>query len=69
MSTNNPFEKLNVKHEDDDDEQGAFEKVKGKAKNAPYGIEIKKRKTRPKEKVEEGNEEGFEEVKKGPKRI
>ena len=68
MSTNNPFEKLNVKHEEEEDEQGAFEKVKGKVKNTPYGIEIKKRKTRPKEKAEEGNEEGFEEVKKGPKK-
>ena len=63
MSTSNPFEKLNIKHDDEEDEQGGFEKVKGKERNAPYGIEIKKRKVRPKEKVEEGNDEGFEEVK------
>ena len=67
MSTANPFEKLNVKH-DEEDEQGEFEKVKKKERNAPYGIEVKKRKVRPKEKVEEGNEEGFEEVKKVSKK-
>lgn len=61
MATNNPFDKLNVKRDDDDDEQGEFEQVKGKEKNVPIGIE-KKKKVRPKEKVEEGNDEGFEEV-------
>ena len=71
MSTTNPFEKLNVRHEkDDDDEQGEFEQVKGKDKNVPFGIETKKKKVRPKEKVEEdAGEEGFQEVKRGgPKR-
>ncbi len=62
MATSNPFDKLNVKREEDDDEQGEFEQVKGKEKNVPFGIEQKKKKVRPKEKVEEGNEEGFEEV-------
>ena len=62
MATSNPFDKLNVKREDDDDEQGEFEQVKGKDKSIPFGIENKKKKVRPKEKVEEGNDEGFEEV-------
>ncbi len=68
MATTNPFEKLNIKYDrDDDDEQGEFEQVKGKDKNVPFGIETKKKKVRPKEKVEEnqGGDEGFEEVKKG----
>ena len=71
MTTSNPFEKLNVRHDkDDDDEQGEFEQVKGKDKNVPFGIETKKKKVRPKEKVEEdAGDEGFQEVKKGvPKR-
>ncbi len=62
MSINNPFEKLSVKIDKEEDEQGEFEQVKKKDKNVPFGIETKKRKVRPKEKVEEG-EEGFEEVK------
>ena len=61
MATSNPFDKLNVKRDDDDDDQGEFEQVKGKEKSAPIGLE-KKKKVRPKEKVEEGNDEGFEEV-------
>ena len=70
MSISNPFEKLSVKIDKDDDEQGEFEQVKSKDKNVPFGIESKKRKVRPKEKVEEqGGEEGFEEVKhRVPKR-
>ena len=65
MSTSNPFEKLQVKHDkEDDDEQGEFEQVKAKDKNVPFGIEQKKKKVRPKEKVEEEQNEGFEEVKK-----
>ena len=43
MSTSNPFEKLNVNKEDDD-EQGEFEQVKAKDKNVPFGIEQKKKK-------------------------
>lgn len=69
MSTSNPFEKLNVKREEEDEEQ-EFHQVKGKEKNIPYGIEQKKKKVRPKEveNKEEGNEEGFEEVGKTKKR-
>jgi len=63
MSTSNPFEKLHVKHDVEEDEQGEFEKVTGKEKNVPIGIEAKKRKVRPKEKVEQEDGEGFEEVK------
>ena len=64
MSLSNPFEKLNIKRdiEEEDDDQGEFQKVKGKEKNLPVGIEKKKRKTRPKENVEANDEEGFEEV-------
>ena len=64
MSLSNPFEKLNIKREieEEDDGQGEFQKVKGKDKNLPIGIEQKKRKTRPKENVEANDEEGFEEV-------
>ena len=69
MSTSNPFDKLNVKREEEDEEQ-EFHQVKGKEKNIPYGIEQKKKKVRPKEveNKEEGNEEGFEEVGKTKKR-
>ena len=36
----NPFEKLHVKREEsDDDDQGEFQKVKGKEKNVPIGLE------------------------------
>jgi hypothetical protein len=46
MSTSNPFEKLQVKHDkEDDDEQGEFEQVKAKDKNVPFGIEQKKKST------------------------
>ena len=31
MSTNNPFEKLNIKRDPDDEENGEFEKVKAKS--------------------------------------
>ena len=59
----NPFEKLNVKRdESDDDEEGEFQKVKGKAKNVPIGLEQKKKKSRPVEKVQDEDNEGFEEV-------
>ena len=61
--SNNPFERLNVKRDaDDDDEQGEFQKVKGKEKNVPVGLEQKKKKARPVEKVEDDGEEGFTEV-------
>ena len=61
--SSNPFEKLNVKRdEEDDDDQGEFQQVKGKAKNVPIGLETKKKKIRPKEKVEDDDNEGFEEV-------
>ena len=63
MSTSNPFEKLHVRHDKEDDEQGEFEQVKAKDKNVPFGIEQKKKKVRPKEKVEDEGNEGFEEVK------
>lgn len=43
MATNNPFDKLNVKRDDDDDEQGEFEQVKGKEKNVPIGIEKRRK--------------------------
>ena len=58
MSLSNPFEKLNIKRdiEEEDDGQGEFQKVKGKDKNLPIGIEQKKRKTRPKENVEANDE-------------
>ena len=65
MSTSNPFEKLNVKREVEEEEEQEFKEVKGKEKNVPYGIEQKKKKVRPKEQEkaqEEGGEEGFEEV-------
>ena len=64
MSTSNPFDKLNVRREEEEDDQGEFEQVKGKEKNIPYGIEQKKKKIRPKEveKEKEGGDEGFEEV-------
>ena len=64
MSTSNPFDKLNVKREEEEDEEQEFHQVKGKEKNVPYGIEQKKKKVRPKEveKGEEEGEEGFEEV-------
>ena len=64
MSTSNPFDKLNVKREEEEDEQGEFQQVKGKDKNVPYGIEQKKKKVRPREveKTKEEGEEGFEEV-------
>ena len=70
MSLSNPFEKLNVKRdvEEDDDGQGEFRKVKGKEKNLPIGIEQKKKKTRPKETAPVADEEGFEEVGKGHKK-
>ena len=36
--SSNPFEKLNVKRDDeDDDDQGEFQQVKGKEKNVPIG--------------------------------
>ena len=61
----NPFEKLHVKRdEDDDDDQGEFQKVKGKEKNVPIGLEQKKKKNRPVEKVQDDDDEGFEEVNK-----
>jgi len=65
MSTSNPFDKLNVKREEEEEEEPEFKEVKGKVKNVPYGIEQKKKKVRPKEQEkvkEEGGEEGFEEV-------
>ena len=69
MSSNNPFEKLNVKRDvDDDDDQGEFQKVKGKEKNVPVGLEQKKKKARPVEKVEDDGEEGFTEVSKKVKK-
>ena len=37
MSTSNPFDKLNVRREEEEDDQGEFEQVKGKEKNIPYG--------------------------------
>lgn len=69
MSTSNPFEKLQVKRDkDDEDESGEFEQVKAKDKNVPFGIEKKKKKVRPTEKVEDEQNEGFEEVKKAYKK-
>ena len=68
MSTSNPFDKLNVKREEEDDEQGEFQKVKGKEKNVPVGLEQKKKKARPVEKVEDDGEEGFTEVSKKVKK-
>ena len=44
MATSNPCDKLNVKREEDDDDQGEFEQVKGKEKSVPFGIEQKRRK-------------------------
>ena len=65
----NPFEKLHVKREeDDDDDQGEFQKVKGKERNIPIGLEQKKKKTRPVEKVQDDDDEGFEEVNKMKKK-
>ena len=59
----NPFEKLHVKREEsDDDDQGEFQKVKGKEKNIPIGLEHKKKKNRPVEKTQDDDNEGFEEV-------
>ena len=73
--SSNPFEKLHIKRdeEEDDDGQGEFQQVKSKDKNVPFGIEQKKKKQRPKEKVEDEGDEGFEEVpskykKKNPER-
>ena len=62
--SSNPFEKLHVKRdiEDEDDGQGEFQQVKTKEKNVPFGIEQKKKKQRAKEKVEDEGDEGFEEV-------
>ena len=61
--SSNTFEKLNVKWDEEDaDDQGEFQQVKGKAKNVPIGLETKKKKIRPKEKVEDDDNEGFEEV-------
>jgi hypothetical protein len=62
--SSNPFEKLHIKRgeEEEDDGQGEFQQVKSKDKNVPFGIEQKKKKQRPKEKVEEEGDEGFEEV-------
>ena len=70
MSMSNPFEKLNVKRDidDEDDGQGEFQKVKAKEKNLPIGIEQKKKKTRPKEAAPAEDQEGFEEVGKGRKK-
>ena len=64
MSTSNPFDKLNIRREEEEEDQGEFEQVKSKEKNVPYGIEQKKKKIRPKEvvKEKEGGDEGFEEV-------
>ena len=43
MSTSNPFEKLQVKHDkEDDDEQGEFEQVKAKDKNLVQNKKKKK---------------------------
>ena len=71
MSSNNPFEKLNIKREeeDEDEEQEQFQQVKSKGKNVPYGLETKKNKVRPKDKIsnKEG-EEDFKEVKKAVKK-
>ena len=62
--SSNPFEKLNVKR-DDDDEQEEFQQVKSKEKHVPYGLENKKNKVRPKEKqANKEGEEDFQEVKK-----
>ena len=44
MSTSNPFEKLSIKREDDDEEEN-FKEVKTKSSNVPYGIEAKKKKS------------------------
>ena len=66
MLGNNPFEKLNIKRdlEEDDDGNGEFQKVGGKEKSVPIGLE-KKKKNRPAEKVADDNvEEGFTEVAK-----
>ena len=69
MSTSNPFEKLQFKRDkDDEDEREDFEQVKAKDKSVPFGIEKKKKKVRPTEKVEEEQNEGFEEVKKAYKK-
>ena len=70
MSTSNPFEKLHVKRDKDDDEEKNFEEVKAKDKNVPLGLRQKKKKIRPKEIApeEEEGDEGFEEVRKGTKK-
>ena len=62
---NNPFEKLKVIR-DKDDEEDEFQEVKGKEKSLPVGIEQKKRKVRPKENQQE---EGFKEFRKNKKNI
>ena len=64
MSTSNPFDKLNINREEQEEDDQEFHQVKGKEKNVPYGIEQKKKKVRPKEleKVKDEGEEGFEEV-------
>ena len=48
MSTSNPFDKLVVKREEEEDEDQEFHQVKGKDKNVPLGLEQKKKKIRPK---------------------
>lgn len=70
MSTSNPFEKLHVKRDKDDEEDGNFEEVKAKDKNVPLGIQTKKKKVRPKEKAQKDEEgdDGFQEVRKGAKK-
>ena len=68
MSSNNPFEKLHIKRDVEEDEQGEFQPVKGKDKNVPIGLEQKKKKVRPAEKVEDEGEEGFTEVSKKVKK-
>lgn len=61
MTSTNPFEKLSIKQEVDDDDPEEFKEVKSKAQNVPFGIEPKKKKARPQEK-QVVEEEGFEEV-------
>ena len=65
MATNNPFEKLGVKREVDEEEEN-FKEVKTKTSNVPFGLEGKKKKVRPQESKADDNE-GFEEVGKGKK--
>ena len=61
MASNNPFERLKVKQDPEDQEEDDFKEVKGKKGDVPFGIEPKKKKIRPQEKKEE-EDEGFEEV-------